>query len=166
VRDDSLELDSDQRFQKREWRFQRVAWVFFALFLLAALGGALGDGPLAKSRARSPQGKIVADYERVCRKHAPSVIGISVNDSPAPARVWMSRRASMDLGVQRVEPEPDHVEGDHERIVWEFGPRNRDGGPWVTLVTLHLEPDSPGVVDAALGLVGGEEVRFRQFVLP
>lgn len=42
-----LEVGEDVKFQNRWWVFERIAWVFMALLLLAALLGLLGPGLLS-----------------------------------------------------------------------------------------------------------------------
>ena len=46
-----LEISPDLNFQRRSWAMQRFAWVVLALFILAALLGLFGPGPLSQTRA-------------------------------------------------------------------------------------------------------------------
>jgi len=38
--------ESDHRFHRNEWRLQRIGWVLVALFLVLAVAGLFGNGPL------------------------------------------------------------------------------------------------------------------------
>src|SRR5215203_1974081 len=60
-----LEVDQDLAFQYREWRVQTIARVLFALFILAALLGVFGSGPL--SRAEWSAGNASVEYPRFAR---------------------------------------------------------------------------------------------------
>jgi len=55
----------ERRFVERFWRIQRAAWVGLALLLVLALAGAMGDGPLARARRRSPDGSLTVQYDRI-----------------------------------------------------------------------------------------------------
>jgi hypothetical protein len=161
--DQKLELEVDRDFQRREWRFQRAGWIVLAACVLAGAAGVFGDGPLAGHSAKSPTGALEVSYDRLARKGAPQVMTVRVRAPVNPTRLWLSREAATKLDVKRVEPEPDQVEAGSEKLVYDF--RSAAGTPEL-IVTFHVDPKSPSVFEASIGIVGGEAVSFTQVIFP
>ena len=44
---DGLQLDDDHKFERADWRAQRIGWSIMALLLALALAGAMGRGVLS-----------------------------------------------------------------------------------------------------------------------
>ena len=44
---EDLELETDESFQRNEWRIQRVGWIVWSLVIIAGLIGLLGSGPMS-----------------------------------------------------------------------------------------------------------------------
>ena len=42
---EDLELETDESFQRNEWRIQRAGWIVWSLVIIAGLIGLLGSGP-------------------------------------------------------------------------------------------------------------------------
>lgn len=61
----ALEIQQDERFQRRESRVERVGWGVLAVFVLAGGVGALGPGPLSWRADSGPEGVVTAEYDRV-----------------------------------------------------------------------------------------------------
>jgi hypothetical protein len=55
VRIGDLEINQDLGAQQKTWTIQRIGWGGMALIVLAALGGAFGSGPLARTDVTDDQ---------------------------------------------------------------------------------------------------------------
>jgi len=42
---EDLKLETDESFQRNEWRIQRAGWIVWSLVIIAGLIGLLGSGP-------------------------------------------------------------------------------------------------------------------------
>jgi hypothetical protein len=165
-----LQIDEDERFDRRSGRVQRVAWVVFALVLAAALLGAFGNGWLSTQRARSADGALEVEYERFVRFQSPTEIELRVAAAPdGPVRLWIDRAWLERLQPDLVVPEPESRELGRDGLVMVFRPL-RPGEPIV--VTLRLQVERLGTAEASIGLLAegqtapASPVAIRQFVLP
>lgn len=58
-------VEDEIALHKKGWVVQRAGWMVMLLFLLAALLGLFGEGPLSAKKAKA--GNIEVDYQRFCR---------------------------------------------------------------------------------------------------
>ena len=56
--DDTIAVGEDLEFQRKWWRFERVAWIIFALFVLADVLGLFGRGYLANAERAAGMGRL------------------------------------------------------------------------------------------------------------
>ncbi len=49
---DEIAVGEDLNFQRRWWRFENAAWMFFGLIILLDLAGLFGRGPLPRRSAK------------------------------------------------------------------------------------------------------------------
>jgi hypothetical protein len=158
----SLELHLDERIQHSVWRLQRVGWVLIVAFLLAALLGLFGTGPLSRSSAQS--GGLKLEYERTARATSPTTLVIhGPSDGQGVFRLWLERSLLEKNEVEHVTPEPERAEFSSERVTYTF--RTVVPGEPVR-AEFELKPKSAGKVRARLGEVGGGEVQLEQLVFP
>lgn len=160
-----LEIDDDPRFQKWEWRLERVAWAGMAAFVLAALLGLLGEGPVSRRTADSPDGRLHVEYDRFLNHGSTTTLTVTVSgEVTAGGRVRLAvGRAYLDRNrVVRVTPEPAWSAAGADRAEFEF-PAADPGRPAV--ITFHLDPQGAGGRRAELA-AGGSAVAFDQFVYP
>jgi hypothetical protein len=160
-----LELDQDLEFQARSWRVQRAAWVVMALVLLGAVLGALGGGPLSRTTARSEDGSLVVEYERVIRQQAPAELKLGLKaGSDGLARVMLPRAYLEKVRVESIVPEPESSKAGPEGCTFAF----RCGGDAEVIIRFDTEGLGPAAADVVLGRQGvaGQTARVRQFILP
>jgi hypothetical protein len=163
--DDAIELGFDEKFQRREWAFQRVGWCLLACAVLAGAAGLFGDGALSDAVAQASDGSLHVTYDRFPRKRAPGTIVVHVRRSAAaPISLWISRESARVLGLERIVPEPTRESGDSERLILEFEGEGDVDRPLV--VTLHVEPVESGRLDTRLGTVNGATLAIRQVIYP
>jgi hypothetical protein len=159
VRD--IQISQDLDFQRREWTLQRVGWlVLLAVILLAALG-ACGNGLLASASRRTPNDALVLRYERVARHRAETLLQIDLRTPASDTlAVWLNDSYVHAVDVEDIVPEPESIVSGNGRITYYFA---TEANP---TITFHIKPNKLGPRPATLGLEGGPNVRFRQFVLP
>ena len=68
---ESIQIEEDPTYQRREWRIERIGWAMMAALLGAGLLGLFGYGPLSHTQAGTP-GTLTVAYDRLQRASAPS----------------------------------------------------------------------------------------------
>lgn len=58
-------VEDEIALHKKGWIAQRAGWILMLLFLLAALLGLFGEGPLSEKKVKS--GNMEVEYQRFCR---------------------------------------------------------------------------------------------------
>lgn len=160
----SIELSEDLSFQRRQWRWQRAAWMLAGAIVGAGLLGLFGEGPLSTARAVSADGALSVDYERFVRREAPSRIVVTAAPGTTDRSLDLHLRASRmeTLRIVAVEPAPQEaLAGDGARR-YRFG-RLSTGAP--ARILYVVESAVPGLQRLRIG-VGGSEVGFWRFTFP
>ncbi|MDP9227135.1 MAG: hypothetical protein M3P18_25470 [Actinomycetota bacterium] len=162
-----LEIEEDVPFQKREWRVQRIAWIFLAFFLLAAVLGLVGPGPL--SFASAGTSRLRVHYERFVRWQAPQSIVISAAVASAHGVLQIAiNRAYLDrISVQQVTPQPSSVKLSRNDFIYSFA---LSGAARSTTITFDLQSTQMGLLHGRItvGNTGAPStgVGFSQLVYP
>lgn len=159
-----LEHERDLRFQHRQWTVQRVGWLVMVLIIVAAFLGLLGAGPLSSSTAA--MGPLQLQYLRFERRHAPTELEVSVAssaDSQDQLELWMSSDYLSRVEITSIIPEPEEVIEAGDRVVYRFNVNDQMG---TVSIRILLEPDDPGLGTGRIGVAGGPELEFWQFVYP
>jgi hypothetical protein len=161
-----LELDEDLRFQKRQWKVQRVAWVVWLVVLAAAVAGLFGSGPLSNGTAGEEGGPLWAEYHRFERYQGPSDLKVFFGPGAASGgegRVWLARDYLESIELEAVTPTPLRVEAGADRHTYVFPVSDPQQG---TSVVFRFRPEALGRHEARIGLPGGQELKFGRFVYP
>lgn len=155
----SLEIDEDVAFQQKEWIFQRIGVAALFLFVLAAFLGLTGmGGPLSHGEAGDSNGPLHVEYERFVRRGSFSKLTLHVRGATGAIRFWVSAPYLEQVQIDSIVPRPDLESVETNRHLYVI----RAGSPDVT-VTLNVEHEKAGRVEAEVGLVDGPSVRFTQF---
>jgi hypothetical protein len=161
-----IEIDQDLSFQRVDWRVQRVGWALMMLMIIAASVGAFGHGLVASADTRTGDGRLEVKYDRIARHASPGPLSLRL--LPGPLRdtivdIWISREFLAGVRIERIEPEPDQEEAGEDGTRFRF----RIADPARPAhITFQVEPDAIGGRSGMIGLVNGDSVRFRQYVLP
>ena len=157
----------DIEYQRREWVAQRIGWSVMALLVVAALVGLLGgSGWFANDELASPNGTLSLRYQRLEHYHEPTELELEVAPEAVEngeLRIWVDGQYARGLEIEGIFPEPDQVQIEPERVIYVF---------------LVSQPTAPLTIQMAfqhgrfwrqsgeLGVVGGDQISFNQFVFP
>lgn len=159
----TLQINEDNAFQKRTWRFERGAWVLFGAMLAAALAGLLGPGPLSARTVGAADGSLRVAYERFAHVNAPTTLRLEIPPgAESDPWVWINQAYLDDLQVEGVTPPPSRVESSQQGLLFAFA--RTDGS--AILISFHLRPRRAGRLEGRVGTAGDADVRFAQFIYP
>jgi hypothetical protein len=157
-----LQVDSDDTFTKREFAVESVGWVVLALILAAALLGVLGSGPVSSAQAASPSGGLTLDYQRITHQDADDHVIVGI---PQGATGTVTLRFGGEwiegLDLRQVTPQASKETGTPDGV--DLSIPVHGGGPVRIVVSFRTR--AVGLTHGMLR-VGGQEIRFTQFVLP
>lgn len=161
-----LEVDEDLKFQRVEWRIQRIGWVLMLLFILAALAGAFGRGPLSRRTDQSPDNSLAIDFDRFGRLHAQTDIKLVASEESAregALRIWLDRDYMTKFETKEINPQPERIDLSPDRMTLVYRVPKSPGSLKVNLI---LEPNEMGSVRGAAGVEGKQSLFFSQFIYP
>lgn len=159
-----LQIEQDERFQRREWRAERVGWTVLTVFVLAGLVGLLGAGPLSSATAGERDGPVRVQYDRVAHLEADETVTFrfgpgAVVDGAVTMTLTGTWTGALD--VSGIFPEPAEHRLVPGGMVLEFAvDQPGDLSATVTYRAAH----AGGL--AATVTVGDSTVAFHQLVLP
>lgn len=159
-----LQIHEDMRHQQLEWDIERVGWILMAVFVLAALTGLLGYGPVSKASAGA--GSLVVEYDRFQRAKAPSDYRIRADAGLARDGVLRLRMDESLLGhveIDHIEPQPSTVEAGPGFRTFVFDTAIERG---TITVLVHYRDMEFGRFGGWIGVEGAPRVRVDQFVYP
>jgi hypothetical protein len=154
-------LDRDLRFHHREWLIQRIGWVVVALFLVLALAGLFGGGPLSHARAAGASGSI--EYEHFVRSGTPTDLVVTAATAGARGvnRVEIASGYLAAFRVERITPEPRAVRTMGDRLVYEFAA----GAPGAS-ISFHIHPQRLWRHRTVVRIDGGAPLEVWQLTYP
>jgi hypothetical protein len=161
---DGLQINEDVPYQRKEWRVQRIIWVFIAVLLVAALAGLLGPGPLSSTTAGTPAFQV--EYLRFARWQAPQSLVVSAGTEGATTLRLAFDKSFLDsMQVQQITPQPANTKASGNNFIYTFAT-----GPGTTTdVTFSLQPNSLGTIHGAISLLAtghGSSLHFTELVYP
>ena len=162
--DGAIAVGEDLAFQERWWSFERIAWTFFALVLLADVLGVFGAGWFAHTKLQQPRSGMLIKYDRVLRTGTPSSIAIQFGqDAVHDGKVQLSVSDSVvkALGAQRVIPQPETSAIIAGGMLYTFPAGVAPGE-----VDFELQPSAPTIQHFRLQVVGRPAVEARVLVMP
>lgn len=146
---------------------ETFALVLLVLFVLSAMAGLFGDGPLSDATASSDDGRLRVDYQRFCRRQTPDSLQVSLPTQPGVNYVVLAMNSEFAARVQINEIFPAPQQSTHHQTgLLHFA---TDGSGEPLSIRFDLEPRHAGRQRAHF-IVGPpgkhSEVRFQQLVYP
>lgn len=160
-----LELGDYAAFHKRELAFKRVGVVALYVLLLAALVGLFGSGPLSRANARSADGALRVDYDRIVRANAPTELRFHVRNkrsTDGTVELWLDQSFAQQIRIEQIVPEPVRTRVLAGRLSVEMVAAAADTS---LDIVMSYRPKWIGSSSVGVGVDGGE-VHLRQFVFP
>lgn len=161
-----IDIDEDIGYQEREWQLQPIGWALIWLSIIAALLGVFGKGVLANAEASDPTGALTVTYARLERYRSPTTIEAIIGPEQAKEgklTLALDREFVSGVELTGIEPEPDAVKSDSDRMLYEFAVADPSQPAHVFI---NYEYETIGPVGARLGLEGGPQVELNTFVFP
>ena len=158
-----LQINQDMEFQRREWRAQRAGWFALCAFVLAALLGLFGGGPLSHARAGAPGAPLWVEYERFVRRGAAERVSIHLaapSERRQALQVRVSRGYFDGLRIERVRPEPESMTVGPDDVVLRF----TGEAAGTTTIVLDVEATAIGRQVATIAADGAPPAVLTQFV--
>lgn len=159
-------IEQDLEFERRSWRVQKIGRGLLLLFVLAALAGLFGSGPMERATVVDASGQLQVEYPRFARRLSEWQIVLEVGPKLARSgqiEVWLDRSVTERFKSNGVLPEPSEMAIQGDRVVARF--RWEDGARPSRLVWL-VQPREAGRGTTRLGIVGGPEVAMEYFIYP
>jgi hypothetical protein len=154
------DLDTQLKFHQREWHIQRIGWALVALFLICALSGLFGHGPLSRTHADSAAGRV--EYERFVRYGLSTDLVVTPTGSARGVnRVELDADYLEAFRIEHVTPEPASVQLSGPRIVYEFA----SAAPGAS-ISFHIRPQRLWRHASAVSIDGGRRLEISQLTYP
>jgi hypothetical protein len=158
ARNSQFQIDEDLKFQRREWKIQRVSWIAMALMIVAALLGVFGTGPLSSATIEGEGLRL--EHERFCRLERGTQLRFTIGGTGDPVHLLIGGDYLDSVMIDRVTPEPAKAEAVSDGVVFQFAVQ----GP--AAVTFHLTPKKFGLFFGKARLGQAESINFAQLIYP
>jgi hypothetical protein len=162
----SLDIGQDLEYEQRALKIQKVAFVIWALLLIAALAGLCGPGPLSQATTSTPDKAVQVQYNRFARMQAPT--DLEVHLGPGVAKeghvpITLSDQYAENVEVRSVTPQPSgtHVGADGVTYSYDVPDAGQPG-----LVVFHLHPEKMGRLNGEIKVGDQPPLSFSQIVYP
>ena len=158
-----IEISEGYESQLRTWRAQRIGWCILAAVLVAAVLGGFGPGLLGTVSELDATG-LYLQYDRCVRYEAPATLHLELPAVNADEQDFLIDASWIHaVHLETMQPEPLRVRSEGERVRYSMSVHRR-GAP--TQVSLHFEPEAPGLLSGHVALDDGAQLRISQIVYP
>ena len=162
----AIELETDDRFQKTEWRVQRVGWVIWICILVAAVLGFVGPGLFSQTRSVARDHSLVITYDRFVHFHHPTTFSVAFELESVGTdhfELTVSKVLLECIDIQRIDPEPKRSAITRDGVAYLF---ETDGQSRTGTLIFHVDYETPGRVAGNITLSGHQPANIAQFVFP
>ena len=162
---DGLQIETDLRFLRREWRIQRASWIAMLLVVVAAVAGLFGNGLLSDVQAGSAESGLQVSYSRFVRMTAETTIELEVGPGvirEGQVELWISNSYLSSVDIESIRPEPSSVVTAADGATFTIHVEE----PLPAPIMIGVRATEIGSHAGALGVRGGPTERVTQFVYP
>lgn len=156
-------VGEDLMHEKVEWKIERVGWVVWALIILAALAGLLGQGLLSQQIAGDKTSPLWVEYQRFERYQSPTKLVIHATTDQPQMRLWINSGFIKKVEVSHIDPEPERVEVGSDRYVYPIAVTDRNKE---VVISIYFKYNESGIRHIELGAENGHTLRFWELVYP
>lgn len=151
-------------FQRKWWRFEKIAWTVLVLILIVDLLGGFGRGWLAKAKKATADQALTLEYERIERANTPSIMTFHFDSSAIHRNqilLFVSDSLVKPLGAQRIAPQPALSKIGADGITYTFAASTAPAS-----VQIELTPSFPGMHTFRVQVEGSSPIDGNIFVMP
>jgi hypothetical protein len=153
-----LELGEDIQLERRQFVLQRIGWGLMAVFLVLALLGFFGSGPVSRAIARSEGGAITIEYDRFIRRESAAYVRARVREGE---RIRVDRAYLEYADLERIDPQPLSARSEPSAIEYVFADSPRP----LSVEFRFFVKNHAGIATGTFGALG-ETVAVRQLIYP
>lgn len=154
------DFHDELQYHEREWLVERIGWALLFAFVLAALFGFFGEGPVS-TRTVGDAKAATLTYDRFLRYASPTLLEIAVaRGRPGPIAVEVSEAYLRHFEITSIAPSPRIAALVGDRYRFEF-----DLETVPTTIAIRLKPERIGRKHGSFA-VAGTQLDFAQFVYP
>lgn len=157
-------VQENMRWQRIEWRIQRVGYVLLVAMVISGACGLFSKGFLSDRDIVSSNGELRVEYERFARQQSDMAMTIRLHPlRDSLYRITISGNGVDNFQLQSIQPQPLRAESrDRSLTLWyQTQSLNHGASVW-----LGGQPHSPGKYTFAVSDSQGAQVRFTQWVYP
>ncbi|QKJ86120.1 hypothetical protein PMPD1_1155 [Paramixta manurensis] len=158
-------VSENMRWQRIEWRIQRVGYVVLFAIVIGGACGLISKGFLSDQRAVSADKRLQIDYERFGRQQSDMSMTIRLSELREPQfSITLSGEGVDDLEIDSLQPQPQHAfSGSHSLTLTYANIDTRQGR---ATIWFGLQPKSPGYYPLTVRLNDGSSASFYQWIYP
>jgi len=151
-----LPLEDEIDLHRKGWIVQRIGWVLMFAFLIAAILGLFGEGPLSKKKVQA--GNINVEYERFCRyEHGMEIRLQSAGENISTVSIPQTYLKS--FRVATIVPEPAKQVATTGSVQYQFE------GTGNNIVSFYLSPIDRKTVEGKFQ-VNNHPFSIKQTIYP
>jgi hypothetical protein len=156
-------VKEDLDLQRKIWRFERVGWYLLLAVVVLTLCGLFSRGLLSSTQAVSSAQNLTVDYERFHRNGSMDSMVIHAKGLQGRPITLLLNTAMMDgFSVESMQPLPIKSLGSRDgiRLTLETD-KQGEASLYIT-----WRSDGIGIFKSLVGIDGGDQVSFSQFIYP
>lgn len=151
-----IPVEDDTALHKKGWVVQRIGWVLMFVFLIAALLGLFGEGPLSAKTIEA--GSITVKYQRFCRyEHGMQLKLLSAGEGITV--VALPQQYLKKFKVDKIVPSPSSEVASPGYINYMFAGQQNDN------VSFYLLPSERGGAGGVIK-VNNQTVALQHYIYP
>jgi hypothetical protein len=155
------DIVEDRLFQERFWRIERIAWVGFALLIVAAVLGVFGGGgPFSSATTMFGASRI--EYPTMARWEAGEEVAIRLAGGSGERRLVLASTFAEAFRVDDLRPPPERVDAVPLGHAYIFTAAT--DAPLE--IRIAVTPRRPGYADYAIGIGNAPSLRLSTFIWP
>lgn len=157
-------VQENMKWQKAEWRIQRVGFVLLLLFVIAGACGFFSKGVISSQQVSAADGRLTVEYEHFGRRQSNMDMALRLRKlSGDHYQVTLSGEAMDNFQIQTLQPQPDETWSSEDQLIliWHRRLQQNNATVW-----LSLQPQSFGHYPVKITLDNRSQVTFSQFIYP